>query len=231
MASFYPVPGVWSDGSGTEGRAVGNNAAWTCRCGEVLLGPHEGLYPIAPCPGCERTFRIVRGTAPRHVERVAETTQSLKGLGPVLTALPGAWRGTNRLWMGPDAPALESETTAAVEAVAGGSSLSIHCTWAYEGTPQDGLLAVRLAPAAGSIGMVWIDSWHTGKDFMSCRAEEVHDARVSALGSYGAPPGPDWGWRIAIECDAEDAFRLVMHNIHPEGQEMLAVEATYKRVS
>ncbi len=148
-----------------------------------------------------------------------------------LAALPGAWRGANRLWMGPDAPALESETTATVEALASGSALSIRYTWAYQGTPQDGLLVVRLAPASGSTGMVWIDSWHTGKDFMSCRSDGVSETRASALGSYAAPSGPDWGWRIAIECEAAGGFRLVMHNIHPEGQEMLAVEATYTRVS
>jgi hypothetical protein len=73
MADFYAVPVVWRDGTRTTGRGVGNNAAWLCKCGEVLLGPHEGMYPIDPCPGCGKEFRIVRGTAPQHVDRVEQT--------------------------------------------------------------------------------------------------------------------------------------------------------------
>ncbi len=46
MAKFYEVPIYWKDSSQTKGLAVGNNAACDCACGQVLLGPHEGLYPI-----------------------------------------------------------------------------------------------------------------------------------------------------------------------------------------
>ena len=73
MAKFYEVPVYWKDGSQTQGIGVGNNAAWNCACGQVLLGPHEGLYSIDPCPGCKRTFRIVRGQQPKFVDHVKET--------------------------------------------------------------------------------------------------------------------------------------------------------------
>lgn len=73
MAKFYEVPVHWRDGSQTKGLGVGNNAAWNCVCGQVLLGPHEGLYPIDHCPGCERTFKIIRGQKPRFVDNVQET--------------------------------------------------------------------------------------------------------------------------------------------------------------
>ncbi len=72
MASFYDVPILWQDGSETTGRGVGNNAAWICVCKEVLLGPHEALYRIDSCPGCDRRFRIVRGTKPLFVDHVEE---------------------------------------------------------------------------------------------------------------------------------------------------------------
>lgn len=74
MARFYNVVVVWQDGTETSGRAVGNNAAWLCKCGEVLLGPHEGLYGIDPCPRCRRRYRIARGVAPQFVGRVEETS-------------------------------------------------------------------------------------------------------------------------------------------------------------
>jgi hypothetical protein len=73
MAKFYDVPVHWKDGSVTQGRGVGNNAAWKCKCKQILLGPHEALYRIEPCPGCEKTFRIVRGRKPKYVDHVQET--------------------------------------------------------------------------------------------------------------------------------------------------------------
>jgi hypothetical protein len=71
MAQFYDVPVIWKDKTTTEGRGIGNNAAWQCACGRVLLGPHEGLYKIPPC-SCSRRFRIVRGKRPHFVARVVE---------------------------------------------------------------------------------------------------------------------------------------------------------------
>jgi hypothetical protein len=50
-----------------------------------------------------------------------------------------------------------------------------------------------------------------------------------AVGSYAAPPGPDWGWRIEIAAEQCKALRLVMFNIWPDGKEELAVEAAYVR--
>jgi hypothetical protein len=72
MAKFYDVLIRWKDGTATQGRGIGNNAAWRCQCGEILLGPHEALYSVPQCPGCRRGFRVVRGRRPRFVERVME---------------------------------------------------------------------------------------------------------------------------------------------------------------
>ena len=72
MASFYLAPVIWQNKPKTKARCVGNNAAWLCSCGEVLLGPHEAMYPIDPCPGCKKNFRIVRGKKPQYVDRVEE---------------------------------------------------------------------------------------------------------------------------------------------------------------
>jgi len=72
MAAFYDVPVNWKCDRETKGRDVGNNVAWLCACEEILLGPHEGLYQIGPCPKCGRSFRIVRGQRPRYVDHVEE---------------------------------------------------------------------------------------------------------------------------------------------------------------
>ena len=72
MARYYDVPVHWKNGRQTKGRGVGNNAAWQCVCEQVLLGPHEDLYPIDPCPECGRSFRIARGKRPQYVDHVEE---------------------------------------------------------------------------------------------------------------------------------------------------------------
>jgi hypothetical protein len=143
----------------------------------------------------------------------------------------GEWSGSNRVWLSPGAPARESETSATIELAAGDGFALIKYAWQDEGTPQDGLLLVRIAPDASPPDMVWIDSWHTGGKFMDFPGEEGPDDRLSARGSYQAPPGPDWGWRVAISTEPNGTLRIQMDNITPDGQETLAVETLFTRVA
>jgi hypothetical protein len=141
----------------------------------------------------------------------------------------GEWSGVNRLWLMPGDPVRESGSTATIAPVAGGGFATVHYTWTDQGRPHDGLIVVRLAPIAGAMDMVWLDSFHTGGEFMGLRRTEESDERIAALGSYPAPPGPDWGWRIALEAAPDGGLSILMYNRKPEGQEVRAVEATYTR--
>jgi hypothetical protein len=144
-----------------------------------------------------------------------------------LKAFIGDWHGTNRLWVSPDAPIRESETSAKVTLVARETFMMITYTWADHGKPQDGVLIIRLAEEPGALDMVWFDSWHTEGKFMTFRREDYSDKQVSAIGSYAAPEGPDWGWRIVLIAGPENGFLVRMYNIPPAGIEELAVEAKY----
>ena len=64
---------------------------------------------------------------------------------------------------------------------------------------------------------------------MPCTGHPTSAGGFSVVGSYAAPPGPDWGWRVTIEPAQDDRFALVMHNITPDGKEHLAVEAAFSR--
>lgn len=149
------------------------------------------------------------------------------GIQTRLKALVGDWHGISRLWLTPDDPVQECETSATVTLAAGGGFLMIAYTWAYHGETQDGVLLVRLAEEPGDLSMVWIDSWHTEGKFMTFRGEAYCHGQVSAVGSYSAPAGPDWGWRIVLTAGLEDGFELRMYNMPPDGGEALAVEAKY----
>lgn len=151
-------------------------------------------------------------------------------LETLLGRLPGAWSGTNRLWFMPTDPAFESSTTAVVEPVAEGQATLVRYAWSHEGTPHAGVMVIlHKATTPEEDAVTWLDSFHTGRALMNFRGGITDDGRLSVLGSYAAPEGPPWGWRITIERPESDSWALRMYNIEPEGEEMLAVEATYRK--
>ena len=147
----------------------------------------------------------------------------------LLHAHLGTWHARNRLWFVPEGPTFDSDTTLVVERAVGDVITLLRYTWAHEGTTHDGVLLVRDTAPDAPPAMVWADSFHTGGTFMSLGPGQRTAQGVSATGSYAAPPGPDWGWRIALEATAPSALTLRMYNITPEGEEALAVEAVYTR--
>jgi hypothetical protein len=66
-----------------------------------------------------------------------------------------------------------------------------------------------------------------GEAVMALEGAAAGADAVTLRGSYAAPPGPDWGWRIDLRPQGGDDLRMVMFNVTPEGQEELAVEAVY----
>lgn len=118
---------------------------------------------------------------------------------------------------------------ATVAFAAQGQFLTLHYTWADEGRPQDGLLVLGYEAGQTALKAYWIDSWHMSDKFMFCTGPLEAAGVVSVSGAYAAQPGPDWGWRIVVEPQANDSWRMVMYNITPEGQEVLAVEAHFTR--
>lgn len=143
-----------------------------------------------------------------------------------LTPLVGKWTGTSRLWLAPGAEPEVSESAARVALAARGRFLVIEYTWAYKGEPQEGMQL--LGAHRDGVTAIWIDSWHMGDAVMRCEGTPGDPARVVVRGSYAAPPGPDWGWQIAIE-GAGERLRVVMDNISPDGHPERAVEADYVR--
>ena len=70
---------------------------------------------------------------------------------------------------------------------------------------------------------------------------DIDTTSIHMLGTYtalgaGAPPGPDWGWRIAIRRFKAGSFILRMFNIAPDengrvdGEGYLAVETHFHPV-
>jgi hypothetical protein len=145
-----------------------------------------------------------------------------------LTAVAGNWRGTNTLQDPSTGKPEESPSTVTVTPVLGGRFVRVDYTWGYQGKPQEGSLLVGFDPKSGEASGHWIDSWHMGRKGMACLGSSPTDRTIAVRGSYAAPPGPDWGWRIEITPEAE-ALRIRHTNIFPDGKEELAAEGVYSR--
>lgn len=141
-------------------------------------------------------------------------------------ALVGKWQGTNYLWLDPAQPARESKATAVLQPTAQSKFITLQYTWADAGQPQDGQLIMGLD--GNQVSAAWVDSWHMQDKMMILSGTAQADGSMAVTGSYAAPPGPDWGWRITLQ-PLDNQFKLLMHNLMPDGAAMLAVETLFSR--
>jgi hypothetical protein len=145
-----------------------------------------------------------------------------------LGACAGSWRGTNTLQDPNSGRPEESSSTLAVTPVLGGRFVRVDYAWSYQGEPQEGSLLVGCDPQSGEVSGHWIDTWHMGPKVMTCLGKTSTGGTISVTGSYAAPPGPDWGWRIEL-APRDDSLRITHINIDPDGKEVLAAEGVYTR--
>ena len=142
--------------------------------------------------------------------------------------LIGAWRGNNLLrFMNTDH---NSPSGLSVAQVAKGRFLTFTYTWIYENTEHEGLLTLGYDKRQEVATAAWIDSWHMSSKVWSCQGTIDQLGVIDLRGSYEAPPGPDWGWRIVITAHSDKELQIVMYNCSPDGVEELAVQADYERV-
>ena len=144
-----------------------------------------------------------------------------------LRASVGQWQGTNALWLAEDGPADESPSTAEVT-VTGDRAVAIAQVWREGGKARAGSFVVGYDAATGVATITWVDPFHTGGRPMAFTGVARTDGTLDVRGSYAAPPGPDWGWRIEVSTPAR-SLAIVMYNITPDGAEALAVGAAYAR--
>ena len=93
----------------------------------------------------------------------------------VLTGLIGKWGGTNHLWLSPEDPVRESESTAKMSTIAQGQFSEIWYSWAYEDKPQEGRLILGQVTGSQVVNAVWFDTWHMREGFMICEGSLEDD--------------------------------------------------------
>lgn len=145
-----------------------------------------------------------------------------------LAACAGSWRGTNLLYYPPNEPPAASPSEMTVTPLLGGRFVRLAYTWAFGDQAHEGEMLVGHVPKESQASMHWIDTFHYGRKVLALTGATEDGAPLSVRGSYPAPPGPDWGWRITVEtAEAGKALRIVMYNIEPDGPDDIAVEMAY----
>ena len=148
----------------------------------------------------------------------------------ILAPFSGHWEGTNHLWLSPEHPARQSVITAHVSPAAGGKIATITYEWSDKGKPHEGLFLMGSGAEQGQVSVAWVDSFHMSHQIMLCSGN--HQAgSIEVLGHYGAPPGPDWGWRTIFTLMSPSSFQWEMLNIAPDGTEDQAVVSSFHRVA
>jgi hypothetical protein len=81
------------------------------------------------------------------------------------------------------------------------------------------------------VPVAWVDSWHQSGMLMFCYGAIDQDGTIALCGSYEAPPGQDWGWRIVINAKSNAEMQIAMYDCTSEGEEELAVQADHTRIA
>jgi hypothetical protein len=139
----------------------------------------------------------------------------------------GHWKGTNALQLSPDEPAETSNSFLTITPMLNGYFIRIEQSWSFRGIPHYGSLLVGFDDQSQQISLHWIDTFHMARKVMPCQGLVREDGIFDVLGSYSAPPDPDWGWRITIKCQPSHSLEIQMFNIDPHGKEILAVTANH----
>jgi hypothetical protein len=129
----------------------------------------------------------------------------------MLANAAGRWHGTNKLQDPHSGKEDETQSTATMTAESD-RTFRLEYTWSYHGKPQSGSLRIKVESDGVTASLT--DTWHTGNQPMAFTGLPPNSATVSIRGTYPAPPGPDWGWRIDLTPEKE-RLRMVMWNIWP----------------
>jgi hypothetical protein len=144
-----------------------------------------------------------------------------------LLACAGKWHGTNRLHDPNTQQPEDTPSTLVITPVLDGRFVRLEYTWRWQGQPQSGAMLVGHENEANVDTAYWVDTWHMGDKGLLSRGPAGDGAVITVVGSFAAPPGPDWGWDIVLTPKAGESFEIVMHVYTPEGEQGPAVEARY----
>lgn len=154
------------------------------------------------------------------------------GMHSRLQRLAGNWEGKTRTWFEPGVLADESEMKGMIRPVLDGRFMMHEYSGSFNGKPFSGIAFYGYDLSSGKYQVAWVDSFHMGTAIMlseSSRGTENLDVTGSYSSSEEQPE--IWGWRTEIDLEDEHTLIIKAYNITPDGQESMATETLYKRVT
>lgn len=146
-------------------------------------------------------------------------------LHPAFAKLTGTWKGTNKVYFGPDQPPVDTaDITGEMKLVSGGRLLEFSYTTTFKGKSIDGKLIVSYDTKFEEYLMSWIDSFHNSNRILqlsSGRGSGLYD--ISAFGEYPADETVYWGWRIEVLPEGESGLSITHYNLPPGEDGVIAV--------
>lgn len=159
-------------------------------------------------------------------------TSKEAGVHNKLAQLAGNWAGTTQTWFEPGVLADESAMKGQIKPVLDGRFMLHEYSGSINGKPFTGMALYGYDLGSGKFQTAWIDSFHMGTGIMLSQSGPGAET-LDVTGSYiaGEEAAESWGWRTELAQPDENTLLIRAYNITPQGEESMATETVYKRVS
>lgn len=139
----------------------------------------------------------------------------------------GAWNVRTKMFMTPDAEAVEMDATADSEMILGGRYLLENFKGTMMGEPFEGMLIIGYNNLTEEYFSMWMDTWGTAvHQTQGARSENGTLVMTGRMHDVLTPEGR--GWRHVIQPDGSN-YVVKLYDTLPDGTEWLVMDMTYSR--
>jgi hypothetical protein len=149
----------------------------------------------------------------------------------LFASMTGSWEGNCKTWFEPGKLEDESTVKGMIEPALGGRFLRHVYEGEIQGKPRHGEEMIAYNGVGKKFETSWIDDFHMNYAILFSQGKAI-ERGFEVFGKYDTgETTPAWGWRTTYELMGEDDLVIRAYNVTSEGQEALAVETVYRRVT